>query len=111
MTMQTTSLEMSRALQEAGFWRDKELASWWWMYVDECHPGREPVRLSVLIRGARYKDKQHVPAAMLDDLVPALGLDKPVGWTGKAILTVATHGLTCDSLARVWIDEHAKEKA
>ncbi|MCP4898861.1 MAG: hypothetical protein GY906_17965 [bacterium] len=112
--MQTTSLPMSKALKAAGFWEKRELADWWWLYVNEDHPGREAVSLRVLTSGQRYKDKQHVPAATYDDLIPALGLDKPFFHLKAVVMAALVNGsiykkgFTCDALAQLWLDEHNK---
>lgn len=112
---QTTNLKISKALQAAGFWetRDREWTHTWykgpndeWYVLDRC--------LYSTVHGDRM-----VPAATYNNLIPALGLDKPikcehsyydrqhcVGCRASGLITY--HGLTCDSLGQLWLDLHAE---
>jgi len=121
--MKTTSLEMSRELQDAGFWGPEKPSHYW------------VARQGIRSRGY-YVEPQHVdclefirnhniPAATLDDLVQALGLDKPRPiryqampghekdapyWAWRTIYDKVTHamdagsGFTPDTLAHVWLE-------
>ncbi|GAG45459.1 unnamed protein product [marine sediment metagenome] len=110
--MQTTSLEMSRALQEAGYTESREDTRAWWTPEGSL---------------TEFPYPTCVPAYTLLNLVPALGLDKPwddldafpydrgeegYGWSLSEVAcgAIYEHGLTPDTLAQVWLDEHAKEK-
>ena len=106
--MQTTSLEVSRELEKAGFWKDQEV-SYAWMdcaeYIEGCcvDPDYHITEFDLFV------GEKHIPAATLDDLVPALGLDKPwAGWETvernmDILIRIKRNGLTPDTLARVWI--------
>ena len=95
--MTTTSLSMSRKLAAAGFWKDTRV-DWW------------------LVDGVAYFRPQlhgdvDIPAATLDDLLTALGLDKPwgerslSGWDYADVEDrIFNRGLTPDVLAQVWLD-------
>ena len=92
--MTTTSLEMSRKLVAAGFWKGRAPLMAW---SPSGHLGASGHPADTF-------------AATLDDLVSALGLDKP--WARRpnaAEILAATddHGLTPDVLAQVWLDSQA----
>ena len=101
--MTTTSLEMSRKLDAAGFRKD------WcplWFYVGDT---------LFSVEDEYFRPDIDARAWTLDDLVTALGLDKP--WSDVHCKcpsplnsawciyeALEDHGLTPDVLAQVWID-------
>ena len=105
--MNTTSLEMSKKLDAAGFWKEREFyCSWYKSKITESTYTLIPALFDA-------KLSEHIcPAATLDDLVTALGLDKPWGmsepeWANQAKCIsdgLGEHGLTHDVLAQVWLD-------
>ena len=106
--MQTTSLEVSQELEKAGFWDERMFLHYWFWFDGECHIGAvEPEDWS-------SPNNMECPAATYDDLIPALGLDKPNkdyacsdegsgGWTYYFDITVRDEGFTPDTLAKVWM--------
>ena len=85
--MTTTSLEMSRKLDAAGFFEKYNAGKWRWFTSPDGSSSHR--------------------RATLDDLVTALGLDKP--WVKRrdcvSLLTrFCDDGLTHDVLAQVWLD-------
>ena len=105
--MNTTSLEMSRKLDAAGFW-DRETG-----YVERFYRKRNG-KLYHIDDEFYYIDAD-TPAATLDDLVAALGLDKlknfilhdkiaGMVFPAKISWAIDQHGLTPDVLAQVWLD-------
>jgi len=106
--MQTTSLGVSRALQKAGF-DSMNLLEW-------CD-----TEVGVVVMWSRDVKEHHdflAPAYTLDDLVPALGLDKPWDTLNESkakMLTRLEDAVYCDgfipnALASVWLDENVKEQ-
>jgi len=111
--MQTTSLEVSRALQEAGFWEGEEAT---WAYLSIGEGGL--TEYANPIKPTAYMFDGSVLAATYDDLVPALGLDKPWDTLNESkakMLTRLEDAVYCDgfipnALASVWLDENVKEQ-
>ena len=87
--MTTTSLDISRKLDAAGFWKGNDNGGVWF---------------------TRPSGADSYRRATLDDLIPALGLDKPWGsWDElekrfSFLIGVKDYGLTPDVLAQVWLD-------
>ena len=106
--MTTTSLEVSRQLQDAGFWNgDRDPANYGYAFdVKEMgtHTEKDYDRPYI----TEY-DLYEIPAATLDDLVPALGLDKPFAQSDSMFMDLRDGGLTPDTLARVWLDANDKK--
>ena len=109
--MQTTSLEVSRELEKAGFW-DGKAAPDYWHWLD-------------MGGGVRYRPlltNGYLRAATYGDLIPALGLDEPwkdmekrhgVNYGGSTNADLVTdvaddHGFNCDPLAKLWMELHPK---
>ena len=109
MTMQTTSLEVSRELEKAGFWVKRNFR---YVYIDDINQAY--YRYSCEGITELVDNDKTTPAATYDDLIPALGLDKPnkdyacsdwgYGWTYYFDITVRDNGFTPDALAKVWIE-------
>jgi hypothetical protein len=106
--MQTTSLEISKALQAAGFWPemvDDATTPDYWHQTDivggQLTHRDEAAHISDLKRLG-----SNIPAATYDDLIPALGLDKP--WSGRWWGYLKRVGMTPDTLAEVWLEENAE---
>ena len=100
--MQTTSLEVSRELEKAGFWDNRKPVCW---HIKDLQRSAHESELA-------FRPEGSVPAATLDDLIIALGLDKPwdtIYHMGRLFHKVYPDGFNCDPLARVWIELN-KEK-
>ncbi|MCK5602973.1 hypothetical protein KAR91_13910 [Candidatus Pacearchaeota archaeon] len=109
--MQTTSLEVSRELEKAGFWEDgvyQRTPSAIWLKGQFSETWN-------IVTWAKRADSGRVYAATYDDLILALGLDKPNkdysvsddgcgGWTYYFDITVRDRGFIPDVLADVWLD-------
>ena len=108
--MNTTSREMSWKLDAAGFWEDRDKR--YFLFQVENKPGTYWHVGDM--RHDLFDVNHDTPAATLDDLVTALGLDKPWGmsepeWANQAKCIsdgLGDYGLTPDVLAQVWLDTH-----